>query len=60
MDSSNRYLYNDPTAWEAISNAMRDHKRKRRQKEINKRAEERWMKSQRINTKNLCIRNGVK
>lgn len=49
MNLSNRYAYSDPTANEAIQNIMTQENRKRRLNEINKRAEERWLRSQRRN-----------
>ena len=49
MNLSNRYAYSDPTANEAIQNIMTQENRKRRLNEINKRAEERWHRSQRRN-----------
>ena len=49
MNLTNIYAYSDPTANEAISNVMREanaQRRKEREKENNKKAYEKWLKSQ--------------
>ena len=51
MNLTNIYAYSDPTANEAISNIMRDtraQRRKEREKENNKKAYEKWLKSQQL------------
>lgn len=49
MNLSNRYAYSDPTANEAIQNIITQENRRRRLAEINKKAEARWLRSQRRN-----------
>lgn len=55
MNLSNRYAYSDPTANEAIQNIMTKEKRKHRLTEINKKAEARWLKSQKNGKRKICV-----
>lgn len=55
MNLSNRYAYSDPTANEAIQNIITQENRRRRLAEINKKAEERWLRSQIKNGKRKIL-----
>lgn len=55
MNLSNRNAYSDPTANEAIQNIMTKENRKRLMAEINKKAEVRWLKSQKNGKRKILV-----